>query len=392
IDTIADWLIAEALAESDVESIFEGCCNRLQAAGIPLWRALLSYPTLHPLHASIWLTWSRGKGVGVVESLLGYSSTSDEFLRSPFYHMTQTRIPFLRRRLTGVDATLDFLILEEFQERGATDYLAFIVPFGNNAYDGEMIVGIMASWTTDRTSGFSANDIQALQRIEMRLAVACRVIIERQISKNILSTYLGHDAGHRVLKGQIKRGDGESIYAVIWYCDLRNSTGLADEMEPDDFLKLLNTYFECTAGAVLANGGEVLRFVGDAVLAIFPVRDDGNNTCQACEAAVMSAREAQNRHQKCLDETAIFDFGLGLHIGNVMFGNIGVPERLEFSVIGPTANEVARLEGLTKTSGHQVLVTGEFAKHLDIDWIALGAHELRGVGGVTDVFALPPAT
>ena len=188
------------------------------------------------------------------------------------------------------------------------------------------------------------------------------------------------------------RGDGENIYAVIWYSDLRNSTGLADEMEPDDFLRLLNIYFECTAGAILANGGEVLRFVGDAVLAIFPVRDGGVNTCEACEAAVRSAREAQYRHQKCLNETATFDFGLGLHIGNVMFGNIGVPERLEFSVIGPTANEVARLEGLTKTSGHQVLVTSEFAKHLDIEWIALGAHELRGVDGMVDVFALPPAT
>jgi adenylate cyclase len=303
IDRVADWLITEALAESDVESLFEGCCNRLQAAGIPLWRALLSYPTLHPLHASIWLTWNRGVGVGVVESLLGFSSTSDEFLRSPFYHMTQTRIPFLRRRLTGVEATLDFPILEDFRERGATDYLAFLVPFGDNAYDGEMIVGVMASWTTDRASGFSANDIQALRRIEMRLAVACRVTIERQISKNILTTYLGTNAGNRVLKGQIKRGDGENIYAVIWYSDLRNSTGLADAMQPDDFLRLLNTYFECTAGAILANGGEVLRFVGDAVLAIFPVSDDGANTREACESAVRSAREAQYRHQKSLNAT-----------------------------------------------------------------------------------------
>ena len=394
IDEIADWLMSQALKEAEIRALFEGCCDRLRAAGFPLWRALLSFPTLHPLYASIWLTWYRDKaGVGIVESHLGYSSVSEDFRTSPFYHMTETRIPFLRRRLVGEEAILDFPILSEFRDNGATDYLAFLVPFGNEAYEGPMINGIMASWTTDRPSGFSVPDIQSLKRIEKRLAVACRVIINRQIARNVLSTYLGPDAGERVLNGQIKRGDGETIHAVIWYSDMRNSTHLADTMAAEDFLEMLNTYFECTAGAVLAKGGEVLRFVGDAVLAIIPIGDGAATAQEACKAAVAAARDAENRIEQAKGENhAIREtlaFGLGLHVGDVMYGNIGVPERLEFSVIGPAANEVARLENLTKTYGRQVLVSGSFARNLRIEWESLGPHELSGVGEPFEVFALP---
>lgn len=394
IDEIADWLMSQALQEAEIRALFEGCCDRLRASGLPLWRALLSFPTLHPLYASIWLTWYRDEeGVGIVESHVGYSSVSESFRSSPFYHMTKTQIPFLRRRLVGEEAILDFPVLSEFHDKGATDYLAFLVPFGNKAYEGPMINGIMTSWTTDRPSGFSIQDIQSLQRIEKRLAVACRVIINRQVARNVLSTYLGPDAGQRVLNGQIKRGDGETIHAVIWYSDMRNSTHLADTMAAEDFLHILNQYFECTAGAVLAKGGDVLRFVGDAVLAIFPIRHGAATPREACKAAVAAARDAEDRVEQAKRENdavrEVLAFGLGLHVGDVMYGNIGVPERLEFSVIGPAANEVARLESLTKTYGRRVLVSGSFARHLPIAWESLGPHELSGVGEPFEVFALP---
>ena len=394
IDEIADWLMSEALGEAEVKSLFEGCCNRLRAAGIPLWRALLTYPTLHPLYASIWLIWYRDQEMGGFESRTGYESGSEEYQKSPFFLMTNTRIPFLRRQLVGEEANLDFPVLTEFRDQGATDYLAFLMPFGAAAYEGPMINGIMTTWTTDRASGFSAADVQSLQRIEKRLAVACRVMIERQIARNILSTYLGRDAGRQVLNGQIKRGDGETIHAVIWYSDLRSSTRMADTLAPAEFLGVLNSYFECTAGAVLANDGEVLRFVGDAVLAIFPIRDGGATAQQACQAALAAARDANDRVKRLDDGQSSagglgISFGLGLHVGDVMYGNIGVPERLEFSVIGPSANEVARLENLTKSYDRQVLVSGEFAQHLPIAWESLGLHELRGVGTPFEVFAPP---
>ncbi|MGI9319321.1 MAG: adenylate/guanylate cyclase domain-containing protein, partial [bacterium] len=329
IDEIADWLMSQGLGETNVPDLFEQCCLRLRAAGLPIWRALLTYPTLHPLYASMWLTWRRDEGVGITESLIGYTSIDQDFLESPFHHMTKTRIPFLRRRLIGDEAIADFPVLRTFRDQGATDYLAFLVPFGDNAYSNSMINGIMTSWSTDRESGFSRDDIQSLQRIQNRLGVVSRVMIERQIAANALAAYLGVDAGQKVLDGQIKRGDGENINAAIWYSDLRGSTRLADNMSSEDYLKLLNMYFECTAGAVIANGGEVLRFIGDAVLAIFPIRNDADVT-KACASAVAAARDAQTKVERFNQEESLLtdnpiSFGLGLHKGYIMYGNIGVP-------------------------------------------------------------------
>ena len=181
------------------------------------------------------------------------------------------------------------------------------------------------------------------------------------------------------------------VHAVIWYSDMRDSTRLADGMAADKFLKTVNSYFECTAGAVLAQGGEVLRFIGDAVLAIFPIRDGDPQS--ACELAITAAREAETRlhalnEERVHDNLQPLDYGLGLHIGDVMFGNIGIPERLEFSVVGPAANEVARIESLTKTLGHRVLASTEFARCASHYWESLGEHSLEGVSAPIEVLAM----
>ena len=250
----------------------------------------------------------------------------------------------------------------------------------------------MGSWATDRPSGFSEEDLRILERIQRRYAVSCKVQIQRRITRNVLDTYLGPDAGARVLDGQIRRGDGERIHAVIWYSDMRDSTRLADRLDPHVFIERLNRYFECTAGAVIAGGGEVLRFIGDAVLAIFPIRPDGDDARAAAERALAAARDAESRLARTNDGLAAegeepVEFGLGLHVGDVMYGNIGVPERLEFSVIGPAANEVARIEDLTRTLGRRVLVSEAFAAVAGAHCEPLGAHPLRGVGAPVAVFA-----
>ncbi len=394
VDAVADWLMTQALGGTDLERLVGGCCERLRAAGVPLVRALVSYRTLHPLFDSVWLTWHRDDGMGTFEMPHGQAG-SEVFRRSPFFHLIETGIPFLRRRLVGEEAVLDFAVLPEFRDKGATDYLAFMVPFGGERGEAGPD-GIVGSWMTDRASGFSESDVQALLRIQTRLAVASKVMIKEQISRNVMTAYLGHNAGQRVLDGNIRRGDGETIHAVIWYCDLRSSTGMADRMPAKDFLAVLNSYFECTAGAVLAAGGEVLLFIGDAVLAIFRIGDGEASGRRACEQAVAAARDAEarlaevNRERQANGHEPLA-FGLGLHVGDVMYGNIGVPERLEFSVIGPAANHAARLEGLTKTLGPAVLVSGEFSRHLALDWDSLGRHELRGVEEPVEVFALPEA-
>jgi adenylate cyclase len=394
VDGVADWLMSEALGEDDVHTIIGGCSDRLRAAGIPLWRSFASFRTLHPLFASVSVIWRREGRVGAVErlqTLHGEAFTSDDWRQSPMFHMLSTQIPFLRRRLVGDGALLDFPVCHDLREQGATDYLGYMVAFASDDEPGPHRDGVIGSWATDRPGGFTDGDVRALVRIQRRLVVSLKVQIKQQIARDVLTTYLGMDAGRQVLDGQIKRGDGEKLHAVIWYSDMRDSTRLADSMKAEEFLKTLNAYFECTAGAVLAHGGEVLRFIGDAVLAIFPIRD--GDAGDACSSAIAAALDAARRlcainEERTGEGLEALDYGLGLHLGDVMFGNIGVPERLEFSVIGPAANEVAPLETLTKELGVRALVSGEVARYLAADLESLGEHQLKGVGAPVEVLVL----
>jgi adenylate cyclase len=394
IDDVADWLMSQALGEADVRDILGGCCDRLLAAGIPLWRAFVSFRILHPKFAAVSTIWRREERTGTVEhieTLHGEAFTSEDWRQSPMHHMLSTQIPFLRRRLRGEEALLDFPVCEDLREQGASDYVAWMVPFARDNEPGPHQDGVIGSWTTDRPSGFSDAEIRTLVRIQRRLVVSLKVQIKQQIAQTVLATYLGTDAGRRVLDGQIRRGDGEMLHAVIWYSDMRDSTRLADSLAAEDFLETVNSYFECTAGAVLANGGEVLRFIGDAVLAIFPIRDGDPKS--ACEAAMVAARDAEARlralnRERARRDLEALDYGLALHVGDVMFGNIGVPERLEFSVIGPAANEVARIESLTKTLGRRTLASAEFARSVPRYWESTGEHALEGVGAPVEVVAL----
>ena len=386
VDAIADWLMDQALGEPDMLRLFDGCCERLCAAGIPLWRAHIAYHTIHPLFDGMGATWYRGASAEA-EGYAHADLASDRWRLSPFYYMVKRMIPHLRRRLTGDDAKLDFPLLEELRDKGATDYLGFILPFGESK-----VAGVAGSWTSDRPGGFSDQDIITLIRIGRRLGVALKVGIKDQIAHNVAAAYLGRSAGARVLEGAIQRGAGETTHAVIWYSDLRGSTAMADSMAADDYLAMLNSYFEITAGAVLDAGGDVLDFIGDAVLGIFPIDESAGAEVGACESALAAAATAE-RHLAVLNtkradsQEAPLAYGLALHVGRVMYGNIGVPERLAFSVIGPAVNEVARLEALTKTLDRPLLVSEAFARHLDRAWDSLGEHALRGVGAPMEVFA-----
>lgn len=396
MDQTAEWLVDQALGEADVGRILAGCCERLLAAGVPLSRSYLGYRTLHPLFSGISLVWRRGQELGTYEHLHESAFLGEEWMRSPLHFLRARELPFLRRRLTGNGALLDFPLLEELREQGATDYLVYQVSFMEHGDLGPDAQGLLGSWCTDRVGGFSDQDLRDLMRIQRRMAVACKVQIKEQVAHNVLDTYLGMDAGRKVLAGQIRRGDGERVHAVLWFSDMRDSTRLADVLEPSEFLATVNTYFECTAGAVLAAGGEVLRFIGDAVLAIFPIADEAG-AAQACSRALAAADDARQRMEVANKERnasakEAIGYGLGLHVGDVMYGNIGVAQRLEFSVVGAAANEAARLEGLTKTLGQNVLLSEEFVTRLPGPYRSLGQHELRGVGVPVEVYALSEKT
>ncbi|MEM8749025.1 MAG: adenylate/guanylate cyclase domain-containing protein [Pseudomonadota bacterium] len=391
INEVGEWLIDQTLDQPDVVEMFNEVCHRLRSVGVPLSRARLTWPTLHPLFQAETLLW-HPDAEAKFEQFRHQDEVSDAWLTSPMYYLDSNGLDTLRRNLDGPNKMLDFGILEDLAEEGHTDYLLIITRFGGTHVRNTGIqAGMFVTWSSDRPGGFSDDDIAALKKIQRRLAAACKNIIQNRIARNITETYLGRQAGAEVIQGAIKLGDGRETEAVVWYSDMRNSTALADTMPPDQFLALLNDYFEVTAGPAIDLGGEVLDFIGDAVLAIFPFEDEQSKK-QALRCAGLATEIALER----LEETNAlrtergdipFDFGIGLNVGKLMFGNIGVASRLAFSVIGPTINEAERIESLTKTVDAKVLATKEVADSDPGRWVSIGDHQLQGVSGKTELFA-----
>ena len=389
ITEIGEWLVDEALAKPDIIKMFDTVCQKLYGAGIPLARARLSWPTLHPLFKAETVLWRRGQEPEL-DRLMHQTHMPEGYSASPMAFMIEHDVPVIRRNLDGPNKLIDFPILDDLIEEGYTDYLTIRTPF-NNSNDLNNLSGIIVAWSADRPGGFSDDDIAALQKIQRRVAVACRSAIQNRIAGNIVETYLGKQAGRQVLDGAIKRGDGQETQAVVWYSDMRDATALGDTMPAQDYFDLLNDYYECTAGPAIKHGGEVLDFIGDAVLAIFPYPTE-DTFLEATEAATRALHEADQRRdelnvKRAEQKLVPIRFGVGLNTGRVMFGNIGVRERLTFSVIGPTVNEVARIESLTRTAGTTALVTEKITSGNPKAWKSTGKHKLVGVSKKMELFS-----
>ena len=389
---IEDWLIGKSLVDPDIRTLLEKLCERLRAVGIPLDRAVISWPVLHPMFRAELVFWYRGKGAEL-EQFYHSSDGNEQWLRSPFHHAQTHDLRDLRRCLTGPSSLLDFDVLTDFQNEGYTDYLLTRTPFKiaevQHFSGGD--AGMMTSWMTKRENGFTDDDLAALKHIQKLLAVACHSAIQKRIMTNVANAYLGPTAGWKVLSGDIRRGDGERIPAVVWFSDLRGSTRLSDTMDPDSYLALLNRYFECTAAPVIEHGGEILNFIGDGVLAIFPIEA----TCpfEASQRAEAAVRDAMRLREEAISEgtpgNAPLNFGIGLAIGEVMFGNIGVADRVAFSGIGRVVNKVQRIESATKTVGIPVLATEEFAEAAPGEWESCGNIVIADLDRDLDVYTLP---
>jgi adenylate cyclase len=376
ISEIETWLIGKALGDPEIVGLFEALCQRLHGVGVPVERAVLSWPTLHPLFRAEQIFWWLGKGAKL-EQYYHSSAGSELWKKSPFYRVQTRNLPRLRRRLSGENAFLDFEVLKEFAAQGYTDYLLTSSNFGIAEFvefhGGS--TGMMASWSTTRPGGFTDMDLDALSRIQTVFAVAVRAAIQKRVMANLATAYLGPTAGRRVLSGDIRRGDGERISAVVWFSDLRGSTRLSDEMDPDDYLALLNKYFECTAAPVIEHGGEILNFIGDGVLAVFPI-EGADGAAEAVRRATTAVDDAQRLRAEVIEAGtpagAPLEFGIGLDIGELMFGNIGVPNRLAFSGIGRVVNGTQRIEAATKDMGCPVLATAAVAQAAPKYWIPAG--------------------
>ncbi len=382
----ADWLLQVGRLAENVDGLLGGLCDLLVARGMPLERVGLHGRMLHPQVAGVRILWRRG--LGAEETRYGYDTIeSGAYEKSPLY-LVYSSAELVRRRLTGAPADDDFPIMAELRAEGFTDYFVAPLELAGNRRQA-------ASWATSHPNGFSDDHIAMIVGLLPALAACTESRSLRGMLKGLLSIYLGPQAGSRVLAGTIRRGEGETIAAAIWLCDLRNFTAFSETRPSDEVIALLNDYFELMAGPVTEHGGEVLKFIGDAMLAIFPIMDDLDRD-RACRTALHAGREALTRMaaanvaRRAKGERTI-ELGLALHTGPVMYGNIGAPERLDFTVIGPAVNLTARIANLCGPLGRQLLSSARFASPCGSELVSLGHHELRGLAAPQEVFGLPGA-
>jgi adenylate cyclase len=397
---LSTWLTQAGLAGMPEIDIVSGCCDRCVGAGLPLGRTLVFVDTLHPVHEGRLFRWGFGRGE---PSLLDYGRTSPDALagpdpldtaaierwrRSPFYRMLQTGDSVFRRRLSVATAE-EFSPLPDLLAAGMTDYVAIITRFGPEGAIGEMD-GVYSSWTTRAPGGFADRHITALERIAPTLALAIKSVSLARMTGTLMETYLGRDAGQRVLSGRIVRGIAERIDAAIWFSDLRGFTRITDAA-PDQVIPLLNDYSDAIVSAIHACGGDVVKLIGDGTLAIFTA-EDRMHACEAALSAATAARQsvAELKKQRTAAGKPVTDTYLGLHVGEVYYGNIGSRERLDFTVIGPAVNEASRIAAMCRSVDQPVLISSAFADVGDIKsrLVSVGRYALRGVTQPQELFTL----
>ncbi len=377
LDKVAEWLTQAALTGENLENVVRGFCDRISASGLPIARVHLTFSMLHPLYDALGFTWRRASGL-TIEGYRHSGEKPERFLQSPYYHLLTSNLDYMRRRIDG-DGPLDFPIFEELRKEKVTDYIAFVQTFGDGSAQG-----MMGSWATDGASGFSEEMIGALLRMQNHLALAAKMAVLGKLANNMLTTYLGGDAGRRVLNGQVRRGDGETIRAALVMGDMRQSTVFAEKEGRQAYIDTLNAFFDAIAAPFNRNGGEIMSFLGDGFLAVYPCdrhRDPSKVACRAALAAVAQAqmRVAQLNEDRLSRKLNPIRYGIGLHVGNVMFGNVGLRDRLTFSAFGSAVNEVQRLQSLTKKYSREVVASKAFVGYSGGDWVTLGEEKLRGV-------------
>jgi adenylate cyclase len=377
------WLLTEGpQIESGVE-LFDELCWRLLGDDVPLWRASVHGGTLHPQIRGIGVRWWRERKIVEDYRILHGSEETEEYKQSPI-RITIERGQPVRYPLDR--AYTEFPLLERIRQAGGTDYLALPLNQSFRRFP-------VATWATDRPGGFRETDIATLEGLNPALAAIVEAREAHRLSANLLDTYLGPQAGRRILAGQIMRAQGERMRAVIMITDLRNFTGLSDRLPGDAVIELLDDYFDAMVSPSQEARGEILKFMGDGVLAIFPAEDDEDfapASLRALEAATQALDRlaAINRVRREKEEPELRT-GIGLHLGEVIYGNVGAADRLDFTVIGPAVNLASRIEGLTKRLSRPLLTSRAFAEVCPQPLVSLGLHPVRGLYHPEEVFGLP---
>lgn len=381
---IAEWLIGPALDVATGAQAIDELAWRMLAAGFPLARLTLHSGVLHPQFLGTSFTWWRDTGQTVQTFVEHEVRDVVPYRHNPVLRVIQGG-ETIRRRVDAADSELDFPILHDLKAKGCTDYLALPVP---GAHGRRYAVG----FATDRVEGFSDRQVTELTGIARRMSVACEFFGQQELTRHLLRIYLGSQAGPKVLAGQIRRGTGEELTAVLWSSDLRGFTARSDRLPGQQMIAILDALFDAQARAIHRHGGEILKFIGDGLLAVFPM--DGTAWASAAArnamAAALQALEAVRQlseHPSMAGEPAL-RIVVALHAGAVIYGNVGAADRLDFTVIGPAVNLVSRVEGVAKALDEPIVVTEEFAQTYGGSLRSLGMHQFRGVARPRELFSV----
>ena len=393
VQKISDWLIGQGLSEGGYDELLAGFCERLNEAGIHVQRSMLAMRTLHPTIDARGFIWRRGEDVDM-DNFTTERGPTEAFLTSPLAYLLENReLLEIHRPLTGTDAVFDFPVLNVLKEEGITDYLIRKVPFRVASLQGYES-GMLISWATDAPGGFTDSCLTALRRLAPRLALVMNNRLLREITINVLDTYVGHQAGERILSGEISRGSLQELDAAILFMDLRGFTALSDRNEGAFMAALLNDYFERIVPPMTAHGGEILKYMGDGVLATFNL--EHLNDDMVCRMALNAAIEALDNVRAWNEERVaagdpVMELDISVHLGRVQYGNVGAGDRLDFTVIGAAVNEASRIEALCDDLDRHLVISEKFAAaatHCTGRLVTLGRHALRGVSGDQELFTV----
>jgi adenylate cyclase len=377
--SVLDWLVNGTRDERFLDNIFRDCCVKLRADGIPIARAVIHLRIQHPQWFGSRVLWRPDLKAAELQPIEFDITETDRYHNSPVgaLHAGSAQV---RKRLEEAPNDQDFPIYEELRREGLTDYVAWPL---------EYTLGIrhVVTFAADRPGGFTEDEVSLLRDLLPALALVTEVRLKNRFARRLLETYVGPHASEQILSGHMRRGSGVTITAVVMICDLRGFTTISELWPRDDVITMLNEYFEVVSAPLEQNGGEILKFIGDGMLAIFPLNRP--TACSDALAAVLSVR----RGMAALNERRVgarlepLGYGIGVNVGDVMYGNIGTPTRLDFTVIGPAVNTAARLEGLCKSLDRTALFSGAFAGMVGSPSLrSLGRHPLRGLGEPLEVF------
>jgi adenylate cyclase len=386
LQNIQNWLINGAGSVASPHQMLAQACERFVQAGLPLWRVGVFIRTLHPEIFGRNFIWKPGAEVEV-------GAVDFHVLDSPQYVQSPLRIVFrqgieVRGRMSDPDSRR-FPFLDDMRAEGVTDYIAIPLVF----LDGSVHA---SSWTTKRPGGFSDDEIAMMRAIVTPLARISEIVTLRRTATMLLDTYVGNRAGERILGGQIRRGHADTMNAAIWLSDLRGFTALSDRLPPETMVDILNQYFDCQVDVIRQRGGEVLKYMGDGLLAVFPIDEYVDDAKQVCRQVLDAARESRAgvRALEYASGDAVehFRFGVALHVGRVLYGNIGGGNRLDFTCIGPAVNLAARLEKIAGRLGHTVVASEGFAGICRDGWSDLGEFPIAGFSKAQRVYGLADET